>query len=140
MVLLIDEGTASAAEIFAAALQDHHRAVVLGARSYGKGRVQEIYPLEDGGAIKLTAAEWLRPSGAPLERHIPGPDTARAGVWPDSGMAMTLGPEEERRWGDRTWALDQTIAYARGHGDRPAPPADAVLDRAIALLARRAAR
>jgi carboxyl-terminal processing protease len=140
LVLLIDEGTASAAEIFAAALQDHGRAKVLGTRSFGKGRVQEIYPLEGGGAIKLTASEWLRPSGAPLERHIAGPDTARAGVWPDSGLAMSDEPDAHRRWADRLWALDLTIPYARGQGERPEPPADPILDRAVAMLAGRAPR
>jgi C-terminal processing protease CtpA/Prc len=116
-------------------LQDHDRARVAGARSYGKGHAQELFPAADGAAVKLTTSEWLRPSGAPIERHIAGSDTSRGGVWPDSGLAMALDPEEHRRWSETIEALDQTIGFARGQGERPAPPRDPWLDRVVGLLA-----
>jgi carboxyl-terminal processing protease len=62
VVLLIDEGTASAAEIMVGALQDHKKAIVLGVSSYGKGSTQEVIPLDDhAGAIKLTISRWYTP-------------------------------------------------------------------------------
>jgi carboxyl-terminal processing protease len=63
MVVLVDGGSASAAEILAGALQDHGRAVLVGTRTYGKGSVQSVVSLGDGTALKLTVAHYLTPSG-----------------------------------------------------------------------------
>lgn len=68
IVVLVDEGTASAAEIIAGALQDHDRAVVVGSPTFGKGLVQTLYPLADGVALKLTTARWFTPSGRTIQR------------------------------------------------------------------------
>ncbi len=68
IVVLVDEGTASAAEIVAGALQDHDRAVVVGSPTFGKGLVQTLYPLADGVALKLTTARWFTPSGRTIQR------------------------------------------------------------------------
>jgi carboxyl-terminal processing protease len=67
MVVLINAGSASASEIVAGALQDHHRATILGARSYGKGSVQTITPLEWDGALRLTTALYYLPSGRSIQ-------------------------------------------------------------------------
>ena len=63
MLVLINYGSASAAEIVAGALQDHKRAVLLGEASYGKGSVQSIIPLKNKGAIRLTISKYYLPSG-----------------------------------------------------------------------------
>jgi carboxyl-terminal processing protease len=66
MAVLVDDHTASAAEIVAAALRDNHRAVVVGLRTYGKTTVQSLFPLSNGAALRLTTASYLTPSGRSL--------------------------------------------------------------------------
>jgi carboxyl-terminal processing protease len=66
MVVLVDHDTASASEIVTAALQDHHRATVVGTHTYGKGVFQELEPLASGGAIKITVGEYYTPNGRNL--------------------------------------------------------------------------
>ena len=63
IVVLINEGTASASEILAGALKDSYGATIVGAKSYGKGKVQQVKNLSDGSMIKYTTARWLRPNG-----------------------------------------------------------------------------
>ena len=72
MIVLVDSLSASASEIVAGALQDHDRAVLLGGPSYGKGSAQNVYPLSNGGALKLTTALWYTPSGRSINRKAPG--------------------------------------------------------------------
>src|SRR5215813_6691674 len=67
MVVLITGGSASASEIVAGALQDHHRATILGTRSFGKGSVQTIIPLGSNGALRLTTARYYTPSGRSIQ-------------------------------------------------------------------------
>ena len=80
LVVLINSGSASSSEIVAGALQDHHRAVLVGARSFGKGSVQTEIPLPGNGAIELTTARYYTPSG----RSIQG-----LGIAPDVPVAET---------------------------------------------------
>jgi carboxyl-terminal processing protease len=68
MVVLSDAFSASASEIVAGALQDHDRALVLGTGSFGKGLVQQIYPLDGGWALKLTTGKWFTPAGRTIQR------------------------------------------------------------------------
>jgi carboxyl-terminal processing protease len=92
LVVLINGGSASSSEIVAGALQDHHRAVLLGQRSFGKGSVQTVIPLPGSGAMRLTTARYYTPSG----RSIQG-----LGISPDVAVAETreevahFGPERE---------------------------------------------
>jgi carboxyl-terminal processing protease len=71
IAVLVDSASASASEIFAGALQDQDRAVIVGTATYGKGSAQSVFPLAAGGAIKLTTALWYTPSGRSITRpHI----------------------------------------------------------------------
>ena len=68
LVVMVDEGSASASEIMAGALQDHDRAVIVGRRTFGKGLVQEEFPVADRGALRLTVARYYTPSGRSIQR------------------------------------------------------------------------
>ena len=78
MVVLVDNGTASAAEIVAGALKDNHRALIMGRRTFGKGSVQTVLPLDDSHAVKLTTARYFTPSGTSIQA---------AGIEPDIELA-----------------------------------------------------
>lgn len=74
IVVLINENSASASEIFAGAIQDYNRGIIIGTKSYGKGSVQVTYPLRNDGELKITVAKWYTPK----ERGIDG-----TGILPD---------------------------------------------------------
>ena len=84
VVVLVDGGAASAAEIVAGALQDHDRALVVGTTSFGKGLVQSLYPLRQGWALKLTTARWYTPSGRSIQRDRQMQNGRMVEVVPDS--------------------------------------------------------
>lgn len=84
LVVLVDGGTASSAEVVAAALQDRNRALVVGAHSFGKGSVQQPFALADGSALEITVAPYLTPSGRALEG---------VGVTPDVDVVSTATGE-----------------------------------------------
>ena len=67
MVVIINAGSASAAEIVAGALQDNHRALIVGTKSFGKGSVQTVMPLGNNGAMKITTARYFTPSGRSIQ-------------------------------------------------------------------------
>jgi carboxyl-terminal processing protease len=94
IVVLVNGGTASAAEIIAGALQDHDRAVVLGTPTFGKGLVQSLWELAPGTALKLTTARWYTPSGRTIQRpskseEEQAEEVAAAGRAVDSSTADT---------------------------------------------------
>lgn len=106
LAVVVNQQTASAAEIVAAALQDNHRAVVVGQRSFGKGTVQEIMPLgRDYGAMKLTTASYWRPSGQNIQRPPRATAKDQWGVSPNEGFEVVLDKEEFDRW--QQWRADR---------------------------------
>jgi carboxyl-terminal processing protease len=97
VVTLVDGGTASAAEIVAGALEDRHRAKLVGTRTFGKGVFQEIEPLDNGGALDITVGEYFTPSG----RNLGGGGTKRgAGLQPNLVVRRQSGNR-----GDRAFAM-----------------------------------
>ena len=108
LAVLIDGNSASASEIFAASIRDHHRGVIVGQRSYGKGSVQGIFPLNRVGAgLRLTTAKFYGPHGGRINK---------VGVEPNLVVAETARPTEA--------------------GIQPEADADAVLDAAVESLRR----
>ena len=126
IVVLVNQNSASASEIVSAALQDHHRATVVGQRSYGKGSVQNIFELDDGNSVlKLTVASYYRPSGENIHRFKNAKTTDKWGVSPDKGCEVKLGPSEYVTWfrGRRDRDL------AAGHRRTPADQAKPISER-----------
>ena len=85
IVVMINGGSASASEIVAGALQDHRRAIILGTKSFGKGSVQTIMPLQGNGAIRLTTSRYYTPSGRSIQA---------VGVVPDVLVEQTRAPDD----------------------------------------------
>lgn len=88
VIVLIDSGSASASEIVAGALQDHHRAVVMGERSFGKGSVQTVLPLSETTALRLTTARYYTPSGKSVQE---------GGIDPDIKVPQISDPDYKSR-------------------------------------------
>jgi carboxyl-terminal processing protease len=104
IIVLVDQGTASASEILAAALRDHGRAKLIGLPTYGKGTVQTFYDLDDGAGLKLTTARYLTPNGNFLESKGLTPDVRIdafapeeivAGPGAGSGSGATINETDE---------------------------------------------
>ena len=119
IVVLVNQNSASAAEIVSACLQDHKRAKVVGQRSYGKGSVQHIIELEDGNSVlKLTVATYQRPSGKNIHRFKEAKDSDEWGVSPDPGLEVKLGRRDYELWTHGRRDRD-AISHARKPRNKP---------------------
>ncbi len=94
MVVLVDRGTASSAEIVTGALKDSDRAEVVGTRTFGKGVFQEVVPLSNGGALDITVGQYFTPKGTNLGKGLK-PGAGRASRGP--GRRTTRRPRPTRR-------------------------------------------
>ena len=107
LVVMIDQDSASAAEIFAGAIRDHRRGTIVGVRSFGKGSVQGIFPLDESNAgMRLTTAKFYSPAGRPFNR---------VGVEPDVMVRTAAKPVEGSANRDDAM-LSAAIQTARGLG------------------------
>lgn len=93
LAVLVNEGSASASEIVAGALQDYKRAVIIGMKTFGKGSVQSVLPLSDGSALKLTTSKYFTPNGRTIHNQGVAPDIE---VAVDSGNLFENDPDLER--------------------------------------------
>jgi carboxyl-terminal processing protease len=131
LVVLINGGSASASEIVAGALQDHHRAVLLGTKSFGKGSVQTIIPLGSQGAIRLTTARYFTPSGRSIQAQGIEPD-----IIVEQARIERVAQGQTRREADLRGALSNPQAQPgqpqQSQAPAAQPPAAAPADDAAA--------
>ena len=133
IVVLINSGSASASEIVAGALKDHKRAIVMGTRSFGKGSVQSIIPMQGHGAVRITTARYYTPSGVSIQS---------TGIEPDIEVELAVVEDLEDgavREEDLRGALDNTGADQDESNDdddekEPINMRDYQLSRAIDLI------
>jgi carboxyl-terminal processing protease len=123
MAVLINAGSASAAEIVTGALKDTGRAVVVGERSFGKGSVQSVFKLEHGEGLRLTTARYYTPGGASIHEK---------GITPHVEVVMT--PDEDTKLARQRARADITDSNAFKERFGFEPVADRQLDTAVAML------
>lgn len=115
IVVLVNEGTASAAEIVSGALQDNGRALVLGTQTFGKGSVQTVIPLEEGAALKLTTAKYYTPKGRSIQAE---------GITPDITVKYLKPADENDGEGGETVRERDLKGHIKAAGEEEKKPAE----------------
>jgi carboxyl-terminal processing protease len=137
LVVLINGGSASASEIVAGALQDHRRAVIVGTRSFGKGSVQTIIPLDAGGALRLTTARYYTPSGKSIQAQGIQPDVVVEEHVPKDAKVDVESPEGEASLKGHLRAEGAAAGHEENGSSDYVPPSedeDTQLKYALGLL------
>jgi carboxyl-terminal processing protease len=110
LAVLINEDSASASEVFTACLQDHHRAVVVGVRSYGKGSIQQLFNVgKEGAMVKLTTALYYPPSGRNIDKLNKPAGSDEWGISPDPGLEVKLEKAEDEAWKQTFFEMDDKV-------------------------------
>jgi carboxyl-terminal processing protease len=111
LVVLVNSGSASAAEIVAGALQDHRRATVAGAQTFGKGSIQVLVPLADGAALKLTTAYYFTPNGRRIQGQGVTPDKVieQPGIDAAAGVTPAAVETKSVNAGESACAMPQPL-------------------------------
>lgn len=131
MAVLINQGSASASEIVSGALQDNHRAFIVGQRSFGKASVQQVMPLSGGAGLRLTIAKYYTPSGKLIQRNYRDKTKAdEGGIFPD--VEVIFAPEDEAK----VFMQYSDIIYTPGQAAKQPEfkVKDPVLDQAVEIL------
>ena len=135
IVVLVNGESASASEIFSACLQDHGRAIVCGTRTYGKGLVQGLIPMERGRSIlKLTISSFWRPSDVQIHRMDDATDDDDWGIRPDEGFDVPLTDEQEKQRITERRARDAAQVESKEETPAAEPLFDPQLQRAVEHL------
>ena len=124
MVVLVNGGSASASEIVAGALQDHKRAVILGTKTFGKGSVQTILPLDDNSALRLTTARYFTPNGRSIQAMGIVPDIIVESTPPQEGKA-----DDKKRPSLREENLPGHLPNPQNQQQTPNPPPPDQVDK-----------
>lgn len=119
IVVLVNSGTASAAEIVSAALKDHGRALLIGHKTYGKGTVQTVIPLEYGGAVKLTTSRYFTPSGGSVQGKGIVPDIVEDSPEHQPADVMTAKDAPSLQSRDAEVQLALSTLQHEAHGGTP---------------------
>jgi carboxyl-terminal processing protease len=133
IVMLVNAASASGSEIVAGALQDYRRAVLLGSRTFGKGSVQQVVPLPNGGGLRITVAKYYTPLGRMIHRDFKSKDpNAQGGIQPDMDINFDINAERKATYYSTN--LIYSPSKKTAEPDQKEKADDIVLNRAVEII------